>query len=83
METLFQIITYPIQKIAVLLMSLQVADGVSLGALVVAAALLIIIFRALVGIHLSVFSNHAGPSEEQEVARARHRMEINRKARGE
>lgn len=83
MEQLFQILTYPIGKLAALLMSLEVADGVSFGALMVSAALLVIIFRALVGIHLSVFSNRPGPSEEQEVERARHRLEINKKARGE
>lgn len=80
MDYLFQIVTYSLQRVANLLFSMSV-DGISIGALIVAAALLMVIFRALVGMHLSVFNNRRGPTEEQEIAAARHRMEINRKAR--
>lgn len=57
MSTLVQIVIYPLQRLAVLLFSMQVADGISIGALMVAACLLMVIFKALVGIHLSVFNN--------------------------
>lgn len=62
METLFQVITYPLQRIVALLFSLVISDGVTVGALLVAALLLGIVFRALIGIHLSVFNggSHAG-----------------------
>lgn len=64
MDTLYELLTYPIQRITALLFSLSI-DGVSIGALLVSALLLGILFKALVGIHLSVFShgrsvNHAG-----------------------
>ena len=66
MDTLFQVITYPIQRMVALLFSLEIADGVSVGALLVAALLLAIIFRALIGMHLSVFNNQRGPNEQEE-----------------
>ena len=81
MDILFQVITYPIQRIVALLFSLEIADGISVGALLVAALLLGIIFRALIGMHLSVFSNQRGPTEQEEIDAARHRMYINEKAR--
>lgn len=54
MDTLFELLTYPIQRVVALLFSLSF-DGTSIGALLVAALLLGILFKALVGIHLSVF----------------------------
>ena len=81
MDNLYQIVTYALQRVANLLFSMSI-DGVSVGALMVGACLLIVIFRALVGLHLSVFSNRRGPTEEEEIAAVRHRMEITKKARG-
>lgn len=60
MDTLFEVIMYPLQRLAALLFSVQIADGISVGALVVSAMILIIIFRGFIGIHLSVFNNTEG-----------------------
>lgn len=49
MDDLFTILTYPVQRLAALIFSLEVADGISIGALVVSALILGIIFRALIG----------------------------------
>lgn len=68
MDELFQIVTYALQRVSALLFSMSV-DGVSIGALMVGACLLMVIFRALVGIHLSVFNNSMPESEDKAVER--------------
>ena len=55
MSDLATILIYPLQRITALLMSLVISDGITVGALIVAACLLMILFKALVGIHLTVF----------------------------
>lgn len=67
MNDLFTILTYPLQRITALLFSLVIADGVSIGALIVSACLLMILFKALIGIHLSVFNNERSESEEEQI----------------
>lgn len=52
MNDLIEVIIYPIQRIVALLFSLEVVGGLSVGALIVSALLLQIIFKALVGSHI-------------------------------
>lgn len=67
MQYLYEIVTYALQRVSGLLFSMSV-DGVSIGALMVGACLLMIVFRALVGLHLSVFSNERRVEETEEEA---------------
>lgn len=71
MDTLFDVIMYPLQRLAALLFSVQIADGISVGALVVSAMILIIIFRGFIGIHLSVFNNGGSSSAGRRNSRSR------------
>lgn len=86
MQYLYEIVTYALQRVSGLLFSMSV-DGVSIGALMVGACLLMVIFRALVGLHLSVFNNRVPESEEHAVQRGlrnrRVRDEVDRRYRGE
>lgn len=77
MDNLYTILIYPLQRIAALLFSMVIADGVSVGALMVAALLLMVLFRALVGLHLSVFNNTPEDSEDEQIERGIKRRRIN------
>lgn len=57
MDSLFEILTYPLQRLVALVFSLEVADGVSIGALMVSAVILAVIFRALIGNRFSGLSS--------------------------
>lgn len=52
MQSLIDIVIYPIQRLVVLLFSLQPVDGVSIGSLLVSALVLIIIYKAVIGLRL-------------------------------
>lgn len=75
MQNIIDIVIYVITRISALAFSLEVADGISIGALLVAAALLSVIFRALVGIHLNVFNSGSAAID-------RHRRSVRRRNAG-
>lgn len=80
MDDLAEIVIYPLQRIAALIFSMEIADGVSIGALLVAAALLCILFRALVGIHFGFIGREREQLPEE---RAEHLDNLRRQRYGD